>query len=70
LIQAEGGGFLGAQIWGGAVTLAGSGFVLAAWWFSVRQERRDAGLPAMKMALPGRKRPDDQGSVVGVIQGA
>ncbi|KAB5577977.1 putative monocarboxylate permease [Coniochaeta sp. 2T2.1] len=33
LIQSEGGGFLRAQIWGGAAMVAGSALIALAWWF-------------------------------------
>jgi MFS family permease len=69
LIQSEGGGFLGAQIWAGAVTVAGSALLGAAWYFSLRQERIDAGLPPKKFELPLRER-SDVSDVVGELAAA
>lgn len=62
LIQSDGGGFLRAQIWGGAATVAGAGLIAAAWWFSVRKERLAAGVPLMQFGIPRRKLPEIVGS--------
>lgn len=55
LIESDGGGFLRAQIWAGATTLAGAGLIGAAYWFSARKESIEAGVPMRMFGLPRRK---------------
>jgi MFS family permease len=58
LIQSDGGGFLRAQIWSGAVTVAGAGLIWAAMLCSGRTESLGAGVVRKRLRFLRRKEPE------------